>query len=617
MLFVVSRTRKEREFNKTRQNTQRCKDHTEQSLVKLFIVKLLLATWHPTMKKHISRLSLIFMLLALLGFILLISNITSLENLNIQLMSTFYKIQNTIHSAFKHSEKSLPLNINHTTCEHFAQEPTAEEVKEERDLLNSITWPGPLVNGLPVELSSDPAKSYFVIQGPPVQHIGDQLVVNVHMHNFLDQPKKHGGDFLIARLHSPELGAGVAGKVHDHQNGNYTVLFPLLWIGVVHVEITMVHPSEAVEVLKRLQKEQPDRVFFKSMFRSGNISEATVCNLCMPLNEKPLCNYTDLKTGEPWYCYKPQNLSCETRIDHSIGGYKKNLITEYEAQFFQSKVNIKVSIPASMLGNVTVLPAKKESSWIIIYSPNTLEQCQHVFKKCCSSYKDKLKKTIYDAAGYYFNNTWKPLNGAVIQQFSNSLAITRCLKGKTVYMFGDSTIRQWFEYLTAFVPNLKQLNIYSSKQLGPFMAVDSKSNILVTFRGHGPPIRSTSVFASGLRYVANELDRLRGGHTQLFCGHHSRSSFFITSCPLHLPISNQPPAFGATQMRMGSLLSLVPLKVSCLCHLEEIFFAAVATGLLIRDKLTLIKNILFILFHHIICVKPALRQCLLLKAIYK
>ncbi|KAI5621335.1 NXPE family member 3 precursor, partial [Silurus asotus] len=459
--------------------------------------------WHPTMKKHISRLSLIFMLLALLGFILLISNITSLENLNIQLMSTFYKIQNTIHSAFKHSEKLLPLNINHTTCEHFAQEPTAEEVKEQRDLLKSITWPGPLVKGLPVELSSDPAKSYFVIQGPPVQHIGDQLVVNVHMHNFLDQPKMHGGDFLIARLHSPELGAGVAGKVHDHQNGNYTVLFPLLWIGVVHVEITMVHPSEAVEVLKRLQKEQPDRVFFKSMFRSGKISEATVCNLCMPLNEKPLCNYTDLKTGEPWYCYKPQNLSCETRIDHSIGGYKKNIITEYEAQFFQSKVNIKVSIPASMLGNVTVLPAKKDQT--------------------------KIKRSIYHAAGYYFNNTWKPLNGAAIQQFSKSMAITRCLKGKTVYMFGDSTIRQWFEYLTAFVPNLKQLNMYSSKQLGPFIAVDSKNNILVTFRGHGPPIRSTSVFASGLRYVANELDRLRGGpHTVVLVSVWAHFSTFPT-----------------------------------------------------------------------------------------
>ncbi|KAI5621336.1 NXPE family member 3 precursor [Silurus asotus] len=91
------------------------------------------------------------------------------------------------------------------------------------------------------------------------------------------------------------------------------------------------------------------------------------------------------------------------------------------------------------------------------------------------------------------------------------MAITRCLKGKTLYMFGDSTMRQWFEYLTDFVPNLKQLDIYSSKQVGPFIAVDSTNNILVSFRGHGPPIRSTSVFASGPLYVANELDRLKGG----------------------------------------------------------------------------------------------------------
>ncbi|KAI5606382.1 NXPE family member 3 precursor [Silurus asotus] len=279
------------------------------------------------------------------------------QNLNFQLNSTFYQIKSSIHLAFKSPEILLPLKVNHTYCAQFGQEPTAEEVKEERDLLNSIAWPGPLVKGLPVELSSDPAKSYFVIQGPPVQHIGDQLVVNVHMHNFLDQPKKHGGDFLIARLHSPELGAGVAGKVHDHQNGNYTVLFPLLWAGVVHVQITMVHPSEAVVVFKRLQEEQPDRVFFKSMFRSGHISEATVCNLCLPLNEKPLCNYTDPKTKEPWYCYKPQNLSCDTRITHSKGGYTRN-ITQFDEQFFQ-RVKIKVSIPASVLGKVTVLPAEK------------------------------------------------------------------------------------------------------------------------------------------------------------------------------------------------------------------------------------------------------------------
>ncbi|MCJ8749159.1 hypothetical protein PDJAM_G00173170, partial [Pangasius djambal] len=43
-------------------------------------------------------------------------------------------------------------------------------------------------------------------------------------------------------------------------------------------------------------------------------------------------------------------------------------------------------------------------------------------------------------------------------------------------------------------------------------------------------------------------------------------------------------------MRMGYLLSLVPLKVSSSYHLREFFLATVATGLLIRDKFTVINS---------------------------
>ncbi|XP_060733252.1 NXPE family member 3-like [Tachysurus vachellii] len=431
------------------------------------------------------RLSLIFAVLAVIGFILLISIITSLEDLNGQLTFTFYKIKSSIHSAFKPPELVWPVVVNQTYCGRFVQKLTEEEAIEQRHLLNSLAWPGPHMKGLPVKFSSNPAKSYFVIQGPPEQHIGDQLVVKVHVHNFLGQPKKHGGDFLIARLHSPELRAGVAGKVHDHNDGNYTVLFPLLWAGEVRVEITMVHPSEAVAVLKRLQEEQPDRVFYTSLFRSGSLSETTICNLCLPFNQKPLCNFTDPVTGEPWYCYKPEKIGCDTRINHATGGFTKNLITKYEAHFFKRGVNLKVPIPASAMDKVTVLPANNEQNAIV--------------------------KNNYNAAGYYFNGTWRSLSGSAVQQFNDPSAITRCLRGKIVYMLGDSTLRQWYKYLTAFVPDLKQLNLYTPKRIGPFMAVDSTNNILVRYCSHGPPIRLTPVLSSELHYAANEIDRIQGG----------------------------------------------------------------------------------------------------------
>lgn len=39
-----------------------------------------------------------------------------------------------------------------------------------------------------------------------------------------------------------------------------------------------------------------------------------------------------------------------------------------------------------------------------------------------------------------------------MRQFNDPDNITECLQRKVVHLFGDSTIRQWFEYLTTFVP---------------------------------------------------------------------------------------------------------------------------------------------------------------------
>lgn len=230
---------------------------------------------------------------------------------------------------------------NQSFCASLGQRPSPEDALEERFLLDSIEWPGPPPrSAASLRQTSDPVHSLFTIlppEDPRQWHVGDQLEALIQMHDFQGRPKHYGGDFLLARLHSPELGAGVAGKVLDHRNGFYSAVFPLLWEGPAQVEVTMVHSSEAVAVLRRLREERPDRVFFKSLYRLGYMSETTVCNLCLP-PEQPLCNYTDLYTGEPWYCYKPKMLGCDTRINHAKGGYLKHLITNKEALLFQRSV---------------------------------------------------------------------------------------------------------------------------------------------------------------------------------------------------------------------------------------------------------------------------------------
>lgn len=55
-------------------------------------------------------------------------------------------------------------------------------------------------------------------------------------------------------------------------------------------------------------------------------------------------------------------------------------------------------------------------------------------------------------SGYYYQDSWRPLDGAKMDQFNDPSALTQCLRNKVINMFGDSTVRQWFEYLIASVP---------------------------------------------------------------------------------------------------------------------------------------------------------------------
>ncbi|XP_029705100.1 NXPE family member 3 [Takifugu rubripes] len=442
------------------------------------------------MARTLCKCVFVFLVLALSGLVFLLHNIHSVENLTYRNISTLH--QSKLHPA--QLAATLSTSYHNHTCARLGEKLSREDELEQRALLDYIDWPGPPPRSRPTTLpySSDPIRSHFTIlpKGGKKWYVGDQLEVLVQMRDFHGRRKQYGGDFLLARLHSPELGAGVAGRVLDHQNGLYSVSLPLLWSGPAEVEVTLVHPSEAVAVLQRLRKERSDRVFFQSLFRLGSLSETTLCNMCLPLDEYPLCNYTDLHTGEPWYCYKPKTLSCDTRVNHAKGGYLKRLISNKESLLFQSGVNLKVQVQASGADRITVLPPRRDELGVQSIKPESVQLV---------------------TSGYYYQNSWRPLDGANMHQFNDSSAISQCLKNKVINMFGDSTVRQWFEYLIASLPELKQLNLHSPKNVGPFMAVDSTHNILVKYRCHGPPIRFSNVSASELRYISNELDLLSGG----------------------------------------------------------------------------------------------------------
>ncbi|XP_008106015.2 NXPE family member 3 isoform X1 [Anolis carolinensis] len=373
-------------------------------------------------------------------------------------------------------------------CGYEQQVLSTREREEEEALFASLQWPKPHADNIPFVRSTDPSLSSFVILNPHKQYkVGDQLEVLVHMQDYEGRPKQYGGDYLQTRIHSAPLKAGAIGRILDYQNGTYRLFFTLLWAGEVMVSVSLVHPSEGIQVLQRLREEKPDRAYFKSLFKSGRISEATECNVCLH-GDMPVCNFTDPYTGEPWFCYKPRKLSCATRINHYKGGYQKGLVTSEEGRLFQSGVNIKVPISSNGPDTVIVRPLKHAEM-------DNLERSQ--------------KPDIFPS-GHFYQDEWQPRT-QWIRHFNKSSEVIECLQDKLIHLFGDSTIRQWFEYLTAFVPDIMELNLGSARKIGPFMAVDPKHNILLKFRCHGPPIRFFTVFSSELHYIANELNRIVGG----------------------------------------------------------------------------------------------------------
>ncbi|XP_042371890.1 NXPE family member 3-like, partial [Plectropomus leopardus] len=153
--------------------------------------------------------------------------------------------------------------------------------------------------------------------------------------------------------------------------------------------------------------------------------------------------------------------------------------------FFRG-VNLKVYIQASGPANIAVLP-KEEGQPAV-----------------------KSSSVTSGPKGYYYQGIWRALEGTTVQQL-NTLATTQCLKGKVVHLFGDSTIRQWFEFINAELPGLKAFDLHSPKLVGPYISLDYTNNIMVTYRCHGPPISYTIVPTRELRYIANEIDGLKGG----------------------------------------------------------------------------------------------------------
>ncbi|XP_031755439.1 NXPE family member 3-like isoform X2 [Xenopus tropicalis] len=308
-----------------------------------------------------------------------------------------------------------------------APAPSPED-KELQNLLTMTAWNiAPLPGAFQLS-TSHRTSSYTLLHPRPTYTMGETIEVLITVKDHKGRPKTYGGDFFNVKLYSASMKAGVSGSVQDYNNGTYTATFLLVWPGETKISVRLIHSSEAIAILHEKRDSRPDKVYFHGHFQLNGTREVVECNFDLP--GRDVCEYYDAGSGEKWVCLRPKNLPCNSYREHSSGG-NRDILNNTEKQFLSMSFTDQ-EIPNN-LKPLNVLPT------------NISRDGRRT--KCTSGLP------IPDPSGFYYRDLWESLVCSN-QHFPDGSSVASCLAGKSVYMFGDSTLRQWWEHIVDFVPYL-------------------------------------------------------------------------------------------------------------------------------------------------------------------
>ncbi|XP_006731281.1 NXPE family member 4 isoform X1 [Leptonychotes weddellii] len=376
----------------------------------------------------------------------------------------------------KSSSPELPLHPVVSSAE------TELRIKRIMDKLDQLIPPRPFTH-MNTTTSAAPSTA-TILHSRDTYCRGDQLDILLEVRDHLERRKEYGGDFLRARMSSPALKAGASGKVTDFNNGTYLVSFTLFWEGWVSLSILLIHPSEGVSALWRARNQGYDRVIFTGQFASGTSHVNTDCALVLNSSAE-LCEYLDAQDQEAFYCVRPQHMPCAALTHMQSKNTDVSYLSRQEWSLFE-RSNVGVEIMENNAINVSKCNNRKTVT---------------MKKKC----KFGVASTI--PGGHVWKETWNPVSCSLAP-----VKMKECLRGKFIYLMGDSTIRQWMEYFKNSINTLKSVDLHESGKLQHQLAVDLDENINIQWQKHGYPlVGSLSYSVKEIEYIARVIDRTGGG----------------------------------------------------------------------------------------------------------
>ncbi|XP_078507375.1 NXPE family member 1-like [Lissotriton helveticus] len=353
------------------------------------------------------------------------------------------------------------------------------------------------------------AKSKVSIINPRERYcVGDNVTIQIDVFDYLGNRKKYGGDFLRARIYSPDLKAGASGKIVDFHNGTYHVKFILFWEGKVKVSLFVIHSSEAVAALWRGRNTGYNYIDHKVRYTNATHEVEAICSYDLDTEEE-VCNLMEALDEYPFYCIRPAHMFCSSITKMTSYYTGRSYFTELERPLF-AKSRIRAVIPHD-LQDLIVLKCSNKS--------------EAVKPKCQTGMKPQWP------GGYFHQDLWYPASCS-LSRFNTQDEVNSCLKGRYLHLIGDSTMVQWYVYLTGLLKDLKDLELYGDGWHRTRLKVDTSRNIQIKFQVHGLPFLYLSFYRCvGDKTLPEQVDHIGGNRNTvltLTLGAHFRSF------PLHV-----------------------------------------------------------------------------------
>ncbi|XP_022093748.1 NXPE family member 3-like [Acanthaster planci] len=357
------------------------------------------------------------------------------------------------------------------------------------------------------------SNSFFYIRNPKANYnICDQLELYIEARDAQNKTKTRGGDHMWPFLRTASLNASApADELIDHGNGTYTARFSLHWAGEVEPQVRFVFSREHAHFLRSVRERVPDRFTYDGKFTDNRTIEITPCHINRNIfvdraavglsyaSKSEVCDLSDRKAGTTWFCLKPATLTCANYAQHKANLQRKGREYVYSLLLPNKR---RVAHSQALLQSLGRVRTVHVNSGVSDSTCLDLSPC----------YLGLPPKRPHRAAGYYFRDLWK---SKVCHARELRLTDTlRCLRNKRLYFYGDSTIRQWFEYLVAHLgDSMKEERITSItvSKVGLRRGWDATHNITLFFRHHEYPIRNSWIDVANIKFTVNEIDGLPGG----------------------------------------------------------------------------------------------------------